>query len=61
MSGETVFLQVVDAYDQWSQFYDSYDNPMVFGATRIVERLAGQVAGRDVVELGAAPGVISPV
>ena len=32
------FLLVAQAYDRWSPFYDSYDNPMVFMATEILRR-----------------------
>lgn len=52
----TVFLPVVEAYQRWSSFYDRYDNPMVFGASRIVERLAEYAAGQDVIELGCGTG-----
>lgn len=56
MPDETVHLSVVEAYDRWSGFYDSYDNPMVFGAGRIIERLAANVAGKDIVEFGCGTG-----
>jgi malonyl-CoA O-methyltransferase len=51
-----IHLAVVEAYDRWSSFYDCYDNPMVFGASRIVQRLAENVAGQDVIELGCGTG-----
>jgi malonyl-CoA O-methyltransferase len=56
MAEAAVFLPVIEAYDRWSSFYDSYDNPMVFGASRIVARLAERAAGRDIVEFGCGTG-----
>lgn len=56
MAERTVTLPLADAYDRWSPFYDRYDNPMVFGASRIVERLAKDVSGRAVVEFGCGTG-----
>lgn len=56
MSETTVFLPIAEAYDRWSSFYDSYDNPMVFGASQVVQRLAERVAGQDVVEFGCGTG-----
>jgi len=51
-----LFLPVADAYDRWSGFYDHYDNPMVFGAERVVQHLAASVAGLTVVECGCGTG-----
>jgi malonyl-CoA O-methyltransferase len=56
MSDAAVFLSVAKAYDRWSKFYDSYDNPMVFGADQIVQRLAEHVAGLDIIEFGCGTG-----
>jgi len=56
MNRPTVYLPVAEAYDRWSGFYDSYDNPMVFGANQVVARLASSVAGQTVVEFGCGTG-----
>ncbi|CCG41396.1 class I SAM-dependent methyltransferase [Magnetospirillum molischianum] len=56
MSETTVFLPVAEAYDRWSGVYDSYDNPMVFGAGQVVQRLADHVGGQIVVEFGCGTG-----
>jgi malonyl-CoA O-methyltransferase len=52
MSGGETHLSVAEAYDRWSGTYDGYDNPMVFGATRIVSA----VAGLDMLEIGCGTG-----
>ncbi|UPG71695.1 class I SAM-dependent methyltransferase [Roseomonas gilardii subsp. gilardii] len=56
MTERSSFLPVAAAYDLWAGTYDTQDNPMVFGASRIVEGLAGEVRGRDVVEFGCGTG-----
>ncbi|ATR20172.1 SAM-dependent methyltransferase [Roseomonas mucosa] len=56
MTEHSSFLPVAEAYDLWAGTYDTQDNPMVFGASRIVEGLAGEVRGRDVVEFGCGTG-----
>ena len=56
MQEKTITLPVSEAYDRWSGFYDTYDNPMVFGAGHVVRALAGGVCGRDVVEFGCGTG-----
>lgn len=56
MSERTVFLPVGDAYDRWSSTYDTYDNPMVFAASAVVERMAPSVVGKDVFEFGCGTG-----
>ena len=56
MQEKFITLPVAEAYDRWSGFYDTYDNPMVFGAGHVVHALAGGVAGRDVVEFGCGTG-----
>lgn len=55
-SEATVFLPIVEAYDRWSGSYDSCDNPLVFGASRIVEQLAEHVTGLDIIEFGCGTG-----
>jgi malonyl-CoA O-methyltransferase len=51
------FLPVREAYDRWSAFYDTYDNPMVFLAGQaITAGLAGDVAGKSVFEFGCGTG-----
>jgi malonyl-CoA O-methyltransferase len=56
MQEKTTTLPVSEAYDRWSGFYDTYDNPMVFGARHVVRALSGGVSGRDVVEFGCGTG-----
>lgn len=56
MTESSIFLPLAEAYDRWAQVYDLQDNPMVFGASRIVERLANTVRRQAVVELGCGTG-----
>lgn len=56
MNEEHIFLSVAEAYDRWSNCYDAYDNPMVFGAAQIMERLALDVCGKVIVEFGCGTG-----
>lgn len=56
MTNDSLLLPVATAYDLWSATYDGYDNPMVFGATRIMEDLAPQACGKTVVEFGCGTG-----
>jgi malonyl-CoA O-methyltransferase len=53
---EQLFLAVVEAYDRWSPFYDTYDNPMVFMAAEIVNRSLAGAAGAAVFEFGCGTG-----
>ncbi|OIO05827.1 MAG: hypothetical protein AUJ49_00760 [Desulfovibrionaceae bacterium CG1_02_65_16] len=52
----SIFLSTAAAYDRWSAGYDGYDNPMVQGATRIVELLGHKMAGASVFEFGCGTG-----
>lgn len=56
MPETTIFLPLADAYDRWSEFYDQYDNPMVFGARRVLQRWAEYASGKAVVEIGCGTG-----
>lgn len=56
MPETTVFLPLVEAYDRWSEFYDQYDNPMVFGARRVLQRWCEYASGKAVVEIGCGTG-----
>lgn len=56
MTEPIVHLDVAAAYDRWSRLYDTYDNPMVFAAARIVATGLGDVVGADVVEFGCGTG-----
>jgi malonyl-CoA O-methyltransferase len=53
---KTLHLSVAEAYDRWAASYDGYDNPMVFGATRIVAELASASAARRIFEFGCGTG-----
>jgi malonyl-CoA O-methyltransferase len=52
----SVFLSVTGAYDRWADSYDGYDNPMGFGAGRVVDALAPDAGGKDVFEFGCGTG-----
>jgi len=56
MSEVAISLPVADAYDRWSAFYDSYDNPMVFAVAEAVRSLCHEIGGKDVVEFGCGTG-----
>ena len=56
MDQEHLFLPVAQAYDRWSSFYDTYDNPMVFMASQIVARALPGLAGMSVFEFGCGTG-----
>ena len=56
MSDNIIHLPVAEAYDRWSGFYDSYDNPLVFVAGHAICTLANSVAGKAVFEFGCGTG-----
>ncbi len=56
MVDRSVFLPVAAAYDRWSEFYDTYENPMIFAASHVVRTALGDVSGRDVIEFGCGTG-----
>ncbi|MBN9662141.1 MAG: class I SAM-dependent methyltransferase [Acidobacteria bacterium] len=56
MPAEPLHLSVNDAYDRWSRFYDTYDNPMVAAAARVVAQGLGGVQGLSVIEFGCGTG-----
>lgn len=56
MNDEDIVLPVADAYDRWAPFYDSYDNPMVFGADQAVDLLSHDAGAKTVVEFGCGTG-----
>ncbi|CAH2602200.1 Class I SAM-dependent methyltransferase [Rhodovastum atsumiense] len=56
MNDKDTFLPVVEAYDRWASFYDSYDNPMTFAASQALEGLAGAADGKVIVEFGCGTG-----
>lgn len=54
---EPVFLPVRSAYDRWSRFYDTFDNPMVFMASQALGAgLARECSGKSVFEFGCGTG-----
>lgn len=55
MSGKT-HLSVAAAYDAWAATYDSYDNPMVFAASRALTTDGASVGGKDCLEFGCGTG-----
>ncbi|MGJ5819736.1 class I SAM-dependent methyltransferase [Paludibaculum fermentans] len=56
MSVDPIHLSVTGAYDRWSRFYDTYDNPMVAAATRVVAQGLGGVQDASVFEFGCGTG-----
>jgi len=56
MHETSIFLPISEAYDKWSQTYDTYDNPMVCGASRAVEFLGPAVRNSKVFEFGCGTG-----
>lgn len=56
MADQSLFLPVSAAYDRWSPFYDTYDNPMVFMASLILEHSLANGAGSSVFEFGCGTG-----
>ena len=56
MEKSQILLPVAEAYDRWSAFYDSYDNPMVFMASRIVDQAMPAIAGQSIFEFGCGTG-----
>ena len=56
MQEKSVFLPIAEAYDRWSPSYDAYDNPMVRGASLVVERLSPNLRGKRVFEFGCGTG-----
>ena len=52
-----LFLPVVEAYDRWSSFYDSYDNPDGFHGRRDCESIPRRrFSGLSVFEFGCGTG-----
>lgn len=45
-----------DGYDRWSAFYDEDDNPLVGLEEPVFAELAGEVAGREVLDVGCGTG-----
>ncbi|MFT7668751.1 MAG: ubiquinone/menaquinone biosynthesis C-methylase UbiE [Planctomycetota bacterium] len=43
-------------YDQWSGHYDEYPNPLIVLETPQVKRMVGDVANRDVLDVGCGTG-----
>lgn len=56
MQEKSIFLPIAEAYDKWSPSYDAYDNPMVRGASLVVERLGPALRGKRVFEFGCGTG-----
>lgn len=56
MQENSIFLPIAEAYDRWSATYDTYDNPMVCGASRAVELLGPALRGKMVFEFGCGTG-----
>jgi malonyl-CoA O-methyltransferase len=53
---ERLFLDVASAYDRWSAFYDTHDNPTVFMARRALVSALPDATGLRIVEYGCGTG-----
>lgn len=56
MPADPLHLSVNEAYDRWSRFYDTYDNPMVAAAARVVAQGLRGVQGLSILEFGCGTG-----
>lgn len=56
MSETVRHLPVAEAYDRWATSYDSYDNPMLFGADHALTQHVEAAKGKCIVELGCGTG-----
>ena len=49
-------LTVEAAYDRWARHYDTYDNPMVYAAERVLPAALGDLRGAKMFEFGCGTG-----
>jgi malonyl-CoA O-methyltransferase len=53
---QPLILSTRAGYDRWAEIYDSEQNPLISLEEPVVDRLLGDVAGLDVVDVGCGTG-----
>jgi len=53
---QPIILSTKQGYDNWSQFYDREDNPLILLEEPIVDRDLGDIAGQHLLDLGCGTG-----
>ena len=53
---ESRIVPTREGYDQWADFYDDDDNPLVAIETPLVREALGSVSGRSILDLGCGTG-----
>ena len=56
MTEQPLILSTQAGYDRWAEIYDSEQNPLIALDEPVVDRLLGDVAGLDVVDVGCGTG-----
>ncbi len=56
MTESPLVLPTREGYDRWAEIYDTEQNPLVALEEPVVDRLLGDVAGLDVVDVGCGTG-----
>jgi malonyl-CoA O-methyltransferase len=56
VSEQPLILSTREGYDRWSEIYDTEQNPLIALEEPEVDRLLGDVAGLDVVDVGCGTG-----
>lgn len=56
VSEQPVILSTQEGYDRWAEIYDAEQNPLISLEEPEVDRLLGDVAGLDVVDVGCGTG-----
>ena len=56
MSGQAVILSTQEGYDRWAEIYDAEQNPLISLEEPEVDRLLGDIAGLNVVDVGCGTG-----
>ena len=53
---EPIVLPTQEGYDRWAEIYDGEGNPLIAMEEPVVDRLLGEIAGLDVVDVGCGTG-----
>ena len=56
VSEQPVILPTQEGYDRWAEIYDAEQNPLISLEEPEVDRLLGDVAGLDIVDVGCGTG-----
>ena len=56
MSEQPLILSTQEGYDRWAEIYDAEQNPLISLEEPEVDRLLGDVAGLDIVDVGCGTG-----